>query len=123
MSMCSANNNPVSPLTSTIFWDNFYKTDQLSLSFSRDNQYSFASWFWSKSLIQVENHLCRFLRNSSTVAPLQDSVLAKCARSTVEFLHQETPDFMSPKLWPPNSPDLNPIDCPQDSIVFAFITE
>ena len=26
------------------------------------------------------------------------------------LLSRETPDFISPKLWPPNSPDLNPVD-------------
>lgn len=40
----------------------------------------------------------------------QDSAPAHRARSTVEFLHQETPNFISPELWPPNSPDLNPVD-------------
>jgi len=25
-------------------------------------------------------------------------------------LRRETPDFISPDLWPPNSPDLNPVD-------------
>ena len=29
---------------------------------------------------------------------------------TVEFLSRNTPDFISPLLWPPNSPDLNPVD-------------
>jgi len=28
----------------------------------------------------------------------------------VEFLDRETPKFISPLLWPPNSPDLNPVD-------------
>jgi len=28
----------------------------------------------------------------------------------VEVLRQETPDFISPVLWPPNSPDLNSVD-------------
>jgi len=28
----------------------------------------------------------------------------------VEFLERETPEFISPLLWPPNSPDLNPVD-------------
>lgn len=40
----------------------------------------------------------------------QDSAPAHRARSTVEFLRQETSDFISPDLWPPNSPDLNPVD-------------
>jgi len=25
-------------------------------------------------------------------------------------LEKEVPDFISPSLWPPNSPDLNPVD-------------
>jgi len=28
----------------------------------------------------------------------------------VEFLETETPEFILPLLWPPNSPDLNPVD-------------
>ena len=28
----------------------------------------------------------------------------------VELLQRETADFISPELWPPNSPDLNPVD-------------
>jgi len=28
----------------------------------------------------------------------------------VEVLQRETPKFIAPNLWPPNSPDLNPID-------------
>jgi len=32
------------------------------------------------------------------------------ARATVEYLHQTTPDFISPDVWPPNSPDLNLVD-------------
>ena len=29
---------------------------------------------------------------------------------TIQLLQQETPDFIGPDLWPPNSPDLNPVD-------------
>ena len=32
------------------------------------------------------------------------------ARDTIQLLQQETPDFIGPDLWPPNSPDLNPVD-------------
>jgi len=31
-------------------------------------------------------------------------------RETVQLAQQETPDFISPDLWPPNSLDLNPVD-------------
>src|SRR5277367_6654816 len=40
----------------------------------------------------------------------QDSAPAHWARETVELLLRETPDFITPLLWPPNSPDLNPVD-------------
>jgi len=38
----------------------------------------------------------------------QDSVPAHRARQTVKLLQRETPKFIAPELWPPNSPDLNP---------------
>ena len=33
-----------------------------------------------------------------------------CCRVIVQLLTRETPDFIPPSLWPPNSPDLNPVD-------------
>ena len=40
----------------------------------------------------------------------QDSASAHRAHDTVQLLQQETPEFIAPDLWPPNSPDLNPFD-------------
>ena len=40
----------------------------------------------------------------------QDSAPAHRARATVEYLRQATPEFISPDLWSPNSPDFNPVD-------------
>ena len=40
----------------------------------------------------------------------QDSAPAHRARETVELLTRETPDFITPLLWPPNNPDLNLVD-------------
>ena len=37
-----------------------------------------------------------------------DSAPAHRARDTIHLLQRETPDFIGPDLWPPNSPDLNP---------------
>jgi len=31
-------------------------------------------------------------------------------RETIELLTMETPEFIPPTFWPPNSPDLNPVD-------------
>lgn len=40
----------------------------------------------------------------------QDSAPSHTARETVQLLIDETHDFIEPTLWPPNSPDLNPMD-------------
>ncbi len=40
----------------------------------------------------------------------QDSAPAHRARETVTLLETATPAFIAPNLWPPNSPDLNPVD-------------
>ena len=40
----------------------------------------------------------------------QVSALAHRAHDTIQLLQRKTPDFIGPDLWPPNSPDLNPVD-------------
>jgi len=40
----------------------------------------------------------------------QDGAPSHRAYDTVEMLKRETPAFIPPSLWPPNSPDLNPVD-------------
>jgi len=40
----------------------------------------------------------------------QDNAPAPKARETVVLLQREVPAFTAPNLWPPNSPDLNPVD-------------
>ena len=40
----------------------------------------------------------------------QDSAPAHSARETIKLLQRETPAFISPDLWPPNSPDLSPVN-------------
>ena len=37
--------------------------------------------------------------------------LSHRAEDTVALLDQETPDFIPPAVWPPNSPDINRVDC------------
>ena len=40
----------------------------------------------------------------------QDGAPAHTAHNTVEYLKKENIDFIQPDMWPPNSPDLNPVD-------------
>jgi len=40
----------------------------------------------------------------------QDGAPAHRARETANLLRRETPGFIPPDLWPPNSRDLNPAD-------------
>ena len=40
----------------------------------------------------------------------QDGAPAHRACDTITFLERQTPDFIPPTLWPPNLPDLNPVD-------------
>ena len=40
----------------------------------------------------------------------QDGAPSHTARNTINFLHQENVNFIEPDMWPPNSPDLNPVD-------------
>jgi len=40
----------------------------------------------------------------------QDGAPAHRARDTVTMLQRETPEFISPEMWPPNSPNSNLVD-------------
>jgi len=40
----------------------------------------------------------------------QDGAPEHRARDTITMLQRETPEFIPPEIWPPNSPDLNPVD-------------
>ena len=51
----------------------------------------------------------------------QDSALDHRARETIELLTMETPEFIPATLWPPNSPDLNPVDYKAWSVMLSLI--
>ena len=48
----------------------------------------------------------------------QDGAPARRARDTVTMLQRETPEFIPPEIWPPNSPDLNPVDYSASGVCF-----
>ncbi len=40
----------------------------------------------------------------------QDGATSHTARKTIEYLRSQNIDFIDPSEWPPNSPDINPMD-------------
>lgn len=40
----------------------------------------------------------------------QDGATSHTAKSTIEYLKRNVPELLEPTDWPPNSPDLNPVD-------------
>src|SRR5688572_73604 len=58
----------------------------------------------------------------------QDGAPVHRARETVALLTNETPDFILPTLWPPNSRDLNPVNyqiwgCKQEMVYKAKVRD
>ena len=41
---------------------------------------------------------------------MQDGARSHTAKSMVEYLNGHAPGFIKPDSWPPNSPDMNPMD-------------
>src|SRR5688572_16398910 len=63
--------------------------------------------------VLLSQHLLLVIRNLAPEGCFvfqQASAPAHRARETIKMLTRETPDFISQKLWPPNSPYLNPVD-------------
>ena len=65
---------------------------------------------YDRDCLLLENLLSDIREYSDYYTFQQDGAPAHRARETVALLTNETPDFIPPDLWPPNSPDLNPVD-------------
>jgi len=59
----------------------------------------------SQQMLPVMKHVA-----GDTFVFQQDNASSHRAKDTIELLHQETPDFIGPDIWAPNSPDLNPVN-------------
>ena len=63
----------------------------------------------------VNNLLPKLFKDSSDLLPnkfifQQDGAPAHTSRHTQKWIAQNSPDFISKDEWPPNSPDLKPLD-------------
>ena len=75
-------------------------------------QLNYMQWF-IKCIFGSHHYTDTELMNKSTLCPQKRPLsMFKNHRDTVtvEMLSRETRDFISPLHWPPNSPDLNPVD-------------
>ena len=52
---------------------------------------------------------------------MQDGALSHTAKDSITFLEQQVPKLLMPNQWPPNSPDLNPMDFSIWSILQANV--
>ena len=65
--------------------------------------------YYSSDLLPLLLHDCHHLLQHDFVFQ-QDGAPAHTAQQTQEWLATNTPDFINKDEWPPNSPDLNPLD-------------
>jgi len=70
-----------------------------------NGEYNWTTYLEEKLLPNI----CRLSQNEFFVFQ-QDSIAAHRARDTITFLKQQMPDFISPILWPPILPDLDPVN-------------
>ena len=79
--------------------------------------------FWYATLQVNTNHTCKLttLRHVSCTSHSCSADINEitqwrpiwkphCAHDAGILLQRETPEFIFPEMWPPNSPDLNPVD-------------
>ena len=59
-----------------------------------------------KGLLPDIRAICRHYRWTLQ----QDEAPAHTARTTMDYLKNEHINFIEPHMWPPNSPDINPVD-------------
>ena len=99
-------------------WSTF--TKYVMLSIAVENGYDRVDLCWALNEI-----VCSVLPRCLTLSADAASDQACCRRyvclstrqhsissckDTIKLLQQETPDFIGPDIWAPNSPDLNPVD-------------
>jgi len=99
----------VSKNTPTLANCSFDKIGLILIIFGKQHQHTFRNDIHIQLYLSLQCYLLYLLLSSCDGNDAR--VLMKlCARKTVQFLQQVTPDFISPDLCPPNSLDLNPVD-------------
>lgn len=66
--------------------------------------------YYREHILSVMLPECAQLAGAGGYTFQQDGARAHTARDTITFLEERVPGFIEPAMWPPNSPDLNPMD-------------
>ena len=66
--------------------------------------------YYTKELLPKLFTDCRTVLQPDAFIFQQDGAPAHSSRLSQQFIAQNCPDFISKDEWPPNSPDLNPLD-------------
>lgn len=66
--------------------------------------------YYREQILRVMLPECAQLAGADGYTFQQDGARAHTARDTIAFLEERVPDLLEPTMWPPNSPDLNPMD-------------
>ena len=82
-------------------------------------QFRFVFWFRLVGLllIQKRSKLIEDFDNLKTVTSSSSRTASRCptpahtSRLAQDWIEQHSPDFIMKDEWPPNSPDLNPLEC------------
>jgi len=82
----------------------------LTLSFSSVIELNLVS-LYKRTKGNVKHEFAKWKARITVIIPCKsDVILTYCLHYEMQLLTQRTPDFIPPILWPPNSPDLNPVD-------------
>ena len=94
---------------SVMVWVGISKLGKTSIFFV-DPEVKIDAAYYSHTLLEKMIPEMKNLANNGHFLFQQDGARSHTANITVQFLQNKVPELLYPTDWPPNSPDLNPID-------------
>lgn len=77
---------------------------------------------YTREMCPAMFHEINSIMDGSSWTWMQDGAKAHTARSSIEWLTRNTPDFITPQQWPAKSPDLNVLDYSLWGILLAGVS-
>ena len=85
------------------------KLGKTSLHFVEHKAKVNGAYYREHLLAQLIPEMNRLARGTQYIFQ-QDGARAHTARATIDFLNENVPELLPPDMWPPCSPDCNPVD-------------